>query len=111
MAPQQPTAGLVSSYTLSEARMANDAIRASAPSQPAQGDRVPFESFEALLRELVDEQTYPRLHRIAWSAVTSAQPVEASERDEFLFGVDRILDGVQALIDAEPGGRQPGGRS
>lgn len=52
MAPQQPTAGLVSSYTLSEARMANDAIRPSAPSQPAQGDRVPFESFEALLRNL-----------------------------------------------------------
>ena len=104
--------GLLSSYTLSEARMANDAIRASAhahaaaasqpepepasQARPAHGDPVTFPSFEAVLRELVDEQTYPRLHRIAWSAETELQ----SERDEFLFGVDRILDGVQSHIDA-----------
>ena len=50
-----------------------------------------------MLQELVDEQTYPRLHRIAWYE-TGRPPV--SERDEFFLRLDRILDGVQAFIGA-----------
>ena len=89
--------GLLSSYTLSEARMANDAARAAAEAQAAAGDGAsgPPVQFESLLRELVDEQTYPRLHRIAWTPGAAT----VSERDEFLFGIDRILDGVAALIE------------
>lgn len=113
--------GLLSSYTLSEARMAYDAARAvaeaqaaaaearaaAAEAQPADapvpdGLQVPQWSFEALLRELVDEHAYPRLHRLAWSGPIDSQP-DADERDEFLFGVDRILDGTQALIDQTAG--------
>lgn len=75
--------GLISSYTLSESRMAHEAARAADPSW----------TFESLLRELVDPETYPRLHRIA--AAPSSEP----ESDEFAFGLDRILDGVEALID------------
>jgi AcrR family transcriptional regulator len=105
--------GLISSYTLSEARMANDAARAAAalakaakaaqaeadtPGGPPAGDGgegPPF-TFEALLRELVDERTYPHLYRLAWAS----SPAESlSEREEFLAGVDLILDGIQALID------------
>ena len=56
-------------------------------------------SYEALLRELADEQTYPRLHRLAWSVDLGGSPSGFDEREEFLFGVDAILDGVQALID------------
>jgi hypothetical protein len=52
-----------------------------------------------LLRELADEQAYPRLHRLAWSAELGGSPSGFEEREEFLFGVDAILDGVQALID------------
>jgi AcrR family transcriptional regulator len=95
--------GLISSYTLSEARMANDAARAARAAQAlakaaAAGGppAVPW-TFDALLRELVDEKTYPRLHRIAWTPPEPGAPM--SEHDEFLFGIDRILDGVQALID------------
>jgi AcrR family transcriptional regulator len=106
--------GLLSSYTLSEARMAYDAARAIARAQAAAAEAQPAEakptdvqvpqwSFEALLRELVDERTYPRLHRLAWSAPTDGHP-DGDERAEFLFGVDRILDGTQALIDQTPGG-------
>ncbi len=82
--------------------MANDAARAArAAAEGAGADGGPAGppppwTFEALLRELVDEKTYPRLHRIAWTPAGGAQP---SEREEFLFGVDTILDGVQALID------------
>jgi AcrR family transcriptional regulator len=108
--------GLLASYTLSEARMANDAARAAAAlakaaqagqagqaqaeaadGQPGgdSGEGPPF-TFEALLRELVDERTYPHLYRLAWAS----SPAESlSEREEFLAGVDLILDGIQALID------------
>jgi AcrR family transcriptional regulator len=88
--------GMIASYTLSEARMAADATRAAAQTAAAGGPSGPPVSFEALLRELVDEKTYPRLHRIAWGDTDLST---ASEREEFLFGVDRILDGVQSLMD------------
>jgi AcrR family transcriptional regulator len=98
--------GLLSSYTLSEARMADDAARAArAGAQTGtptggqageDGRSGPPLTFEGLLRELVDEPTYPRLYRLAWSDEPASRP---SEREEFLLGVDLILDGVQALID------------
>ena len=102
--------GLISSYTLSEAKMANDAARAvaalakaaqaqpeAADGQPGgdDGQSPPF-TFEELLRELVDEQTYPHLYRLAWE---SSPADSLSEREEFLSGLDLILDGVQASID------------
>ena len=105
--------GLISSYTLSEAKMANDAARAvaalakAAQAEPAQpetadgqpggdGGQAPPFTFEELLRELVDEPTYPHLYRLAW---TSSPADSLSEREEFLSGLDLILDGVQASID------------
>ena len=88
--------GLLASYSLSEARMAHEAARASAQAQAAEGSAAAPASFEELLRELVDEKTYPRLHRLAWESGSAS---EVSERDEYLWGVDTILDGVQALID------------
>jgi AcrR family transcriptional regulator len=90
--------GLLSSYTLSEVRMANDAARAAhAQARAAEegGEPAALWTFDALLRELADEKTYPTLYRIAWSA----DAVQRSEREEFLLGIDMILDGVQALID------------
>ena len=135
--------GLLASYSLSEGRMAADAMRAAKAAmaatvqantvqantgqantgQASMGDAVAGQpgpgtdgtdgtdgtagspgappSFESLLRELVDERTYPRLHRLAWQP-EPATP--ASEHQEFLFGVDIILDGVQALIDRTGGG-------
>ncbi|OHV57069.1 hypothetical protein UK99_15810 [Frankia casuarinae] len=107
--------GLLSSYALSEARMAHNAARAAAQARtavapcagagadaeagPAGGDAPPVWGFEALLRELVDERTYPRLHRIAWAGEIGDGPAGFEETEEFLFGVDRILDGIAALID------------
>jgi len=115
--------GLISSYTLSEAKMANDAARAmaalaetalaetalaetaeagqaqadTAGGQPdGDGGQDPPFTFEGLVRELVDEQTYPQLYRLAWN---SSPADSLSEREEFVAGVDLILDGVQALID------------
>ncbi len=93
--------GLISSYTLNEAKMTADAMRAvkaAMASAPADGDvpAGPPPDFEAVLREVVDEPTYPRLHRLAWEPAEDPSP---TEREQFLFGVDVILDGVQALIE------------
>jgi len=95
--------GLLSSYTLNEGRMAYDAARAADEAmkgaQAAQESGTPPEpplTYEDLLRELVDERTYPHLHRLAWSP---ARDHPRSEREEYLTGIDLILDGVQALID------------
>jgi AcrR family transcriptional regulator len=93
--------GLLSSYTLSEARMAADAMRAVTAAMAAADQAALPQSYEALLRELVDEQTYPRLYRLAWQPQPENPP---SEREQFLFGVDTILDGVQVLIDRTAGG-------
>ena len=93
--------GLLSSYTLNEARMAHDAARAAVQAQAGSGTEAPAAwTFDALLRELLDERTYPRLYHIAW-----AEPDEdvLTEKQEFLFGVDRVLDGVQVLIDRQRG--------
>ncbi len=91
------TIGLLSSYTLSEARMAHDAARAVAQAVAA-GVAAPA-SWESVLRHLVDEHTYPRLHRIAWAGEADNHPSGSDESEEFAYGLDRILDGIQALID------------
>lgn len=88
--------GLLSSYTLSEARMAHDAARAAA--QATATGQPSATSFEGLLRQLIDESSYPRLHRIAWAGEIGDNPSGFDEQDEFAFGIERILDGVQALI-------------
>jgi AcrR family transcriptional regulator len=98
--------GLISSYTLSESRMAHDAARAAAQAEAdatEDGAQVPW-SFEALLRELVDEEHYPRLYRIAWSADIGGDPSGFDEQQEYSFGLDRILDGVATLIDRSQSG-------
>ena len=92
--------GLISSYTLSEARMAHDAARAARARLRPGARRPRVWTFEALLREVADEQTYPRLHRLAWSERVGDNPSGWDEQEEFRFGLDRILDGVEALIKA-----------
>lgn len=94
--------GLISSYTLSEARMAHDAARAADHSSTLTDGGTPSPSwtFESLLRELIDQSSYPRLHQLAWSEEIGDNPSGFEEQEEYQFGLDRILDGVQALIDS-----------
>ncbi len=92
--------GLISSYTLSEARMAHDAARAAkhASTLTDAGAPSPSWTFELLLRQLIDQPTYPRLHQIVWSEDVADNPSGPDEQEEYEFGLDRILDGVQTLI-------------
>jgi AcrR family transcriptional regulator len=107
--PGTPAAGTGSAGEASEADAANGANRTSGAGETDEADKAtgaggtngdgaptPPESYEALLRELVDERTYPRLYRLAWAPEPENPP---SEREQYLFGVDTILDGVQALVD------------
>ncbi len=103
--------GLLSSYALSEGRMAHDAARAAAAAQAAAaaGDApVPPATFEELLRQLVDEKSFPILHRIAWSGSVGQAPSGMDEQAEFLFGVECILDGVQQMIERSRNGPSAG---
>jgi hypothetical protein len=59
---------------------------------------LPAWTWEGLVREVADEQTYPRLHRLAWSASIGDDPTGFDEQEEFRFGLDRILDGIEAFI-------------
>jgi AcrR family transcriptional regulator len=97
--------GLLSSYTLSDARMAYDARQATAEAAgagPATGTGAQAPpSFEHALRLLVDEATYPRLHHLAWSSEGDSAPDEWAM---FLAGIDCILDGIQAEIDRNEAG-------
>ena len=93
--------GLLSSYTLSEARMAHDAARARAEGQAKATGPDPGVAwtFESLLRELVDAERFPLLHAIAWTDEADGDASGSEEWEAFLWGMDRILDGVQTLID------------
>lgn len=86
--------GMVSLYTLGEARMAADGESASAAGAP------PLD-FGSLLRTLVDEAEYPSLHRAAWSGEIDSDLSHDDETADptFGFGLGLILDGVQAMID------------
>jgi AcrR family transcriptional regulator len=99
-ADQLRVIGLISSYTLSEARMAHDAQRAARQAQAAAtaGDPAPAWTYAELLREVADERSYPRLHKLAWHGDIEGAPSGFDEQQEFSFGLDRILDGVEALI-------------
>jgi AcrR family transcriptional regulator len=85
--------GLISSYTLSEARMAYDARRAAETGSSEDGDPP---TFEGLLRLVVDENRYPRLYRMAWHPPEGPEP---TEWEMFLAGLDTVLDGLQAQMD------------
>jgi AcrR family transcriptional regulator len=94
--------GVLSQYSLSDARMAHDAARARAQARAAAASGAepgPPWTYEALLRELADEETYPRLYRLARAGEDGNGEPATNEHAEFLFAVDLILDGVQALID------------
>lgn len=84
--------GLLSSYSLNEARMAHDA-RAAATRGGGTMD------YATLLRAVVDKDTYPALYRAAHSGEID-DPDGEGEEESFRFGLDRILDGIAALIEA-----------
>jgi hypothetical protein len=63
-------------------------------------------SYPRMLAKLTDPQRFPALSDFIAAGVFE---IADDPDDEFIFGLDRILDGVEHLIDAKPGIRdEPG---
>ena len=90
---------LVSNYTRSEAMMGADlgaAVQASGTS-PQEW----MAHYGRLLTTLADPQRYPAIGKVVADGVFDvADPPEK----EFSFGLERILDGIEVLVQARPAG-------
>jgi AcrR family transcriptional regulator len=93
---------LVSGYVRNEATLSAD-LNASflAGSTPQQA----MTRYGSLLTELTNEQDFPELRTVIDSGFFEAQddPPDA----EFLFGLERILDGIDLLIQRKDAGKSP----
>ncbi len=84
---------LVTGFVRSWATMSGD-INASLLSAGTTNQQA-MSSFGRALTKLTDPQQFPELHAIIAAGVFDA---EDGPDDEYLFGLERILDGIEALI-------------
>ncbi len=97
-AQKMSVVGLISAYALSEARLQYEEAQARGEGS--------YADYAELLREVADEQTYPALYRAAWSGELDGRQATDSptfDVEQFRFGLERILDGIQVLIEAGAG--------
>ena len=95
---------LVTGFVRSEARLWGELeAAADAPAGSAEAADSELPSYGGLLRALIDERAYPALMQVIDSGAFDG-PQEYSEED-VRFGLDRILDGVAALVAAREPGR------
>lgn len=97
---------LVSGYTRNEATVTAEVRRAFIAAAP--DERAAMASYGQLIRKLVDPKEFPALNQVVEAGVLD-EP--AGGDDEFAFSLDRILDGIGALVEAraaEAAGGEPG---
>jgi AcrR family transcriptional regulator len=84
---------LVSSYVRNQATMEAQIDAAARAASHGTGDLMA--EYGKLLSSLLDERRFPELSRVAAAGVLAkADPWD----DEFAFGLDRILDGIEVLV-------------
>ena len=84
---------LVSGFVRNDATLTADFAAAA-------GGELVMPGYGTLLAKLTDETDFPALHR----AITSGALDDADDIDhEFNFGLERVLDGIEVLIDRERG--------
>ncbi|MDR6969908.1 TetR/AcrR family transcriptional regulator C-terminal domain-containing protein [Leifsonia shinshuensis] len=99
-AEKMSTALLLSSYARAVGIVERDVTRArQADGPPANG-----EAFTRALSELVTPERFPDLGPLV--ATGAYADADGGEQDDFAFGLDRILDGIERYI-ADRGGAQP----
>jgi AcrR family transcriptional regulator len=99
---------LLSGYVRNEATLVADIAAAARASGSGVEEVMP--RYGRLLRQLTDAGRFPALHRALASDVFDA---DDEPEVEFVFGLERILDGVEVLVRArtdETGVVQPEGR-
>jgi AcrR family transcriptional regulator len=87
--------GLIASHALIDARMAFDA-------QQAMGSGAKPVDYTAILREVVEEERFSRLHQIAWSGEADEPEPGGDPYGEYRFDLEVMLDGIEALIARSP---------
>jgi AcrR family transcriptional regulator len=92
--------GMVSMYTLGDARISHLASVEAAMSGMPEAD------YAAVLRTVTTEAEHPALHRLAWSVEMTQRPDPGELPDDvdmnllgWRFGLDCILDGVEKLVE------------
>lgn len=78
----------------------NEASLITALERPSEKSTNPSSSaaYGALMAELVDEETYPRLARISRSQVFAGGEGTWIDENDFWSGLDLLLDGIETLI-------------
>jgi AcrR family transcriptional regulator len=99
-AEKMSTALLLSSYARAVGVVERDVSR----SRQADGPPAYGEAFTAALAELVTPERFPDLAPLVASGVYA--DADGGEQDDFAFGLDRILDGIERYV-AERGGMSP----
>lgn len=94
------TALLLSSYARAVGVVERDVER----SRRADGPPAYGEAFTTALAELVTPERFPDLAPLVASGTYA--DADGGEQDDFAFGLDRILDGIERYV-AERGGSQP----
>jgi AcrR family transcriptional regulator len=86
---------LLSGYVRNEATLAADIAAAATAAGSQEAQIMP--SWGRLLARLTDAERFPALHRVLASGVLDQ---DDPPDDEFVFGLERVLDGVEALVRA-----------
>jgi len=84
------------------------ALEADIAAAMAAGEGQPMTSYGRTLARLIDPERFPALHAAIAAGVLDAPEGEVEEDDmdsEFSFGLERVLDGIEALIEKRRTGR------
>ncbi len=96
----------LSSVLLVSGFVRNDATLTADFAAAAEGELV-MPGYGTLLAQLTDEADFPALHRaIASGALDDEDDID----HEFNFGLERVLDGIEVLIEREGGPQRSGSR-
>ncbi|WP_345761566.1 TetR/AcrR family transcriptional regulator [Diaminobutyricibacter sp. McL0608] len=94
------TALLLASYSRAFGIVERDVARAA---EQNGADSVTGEAFAGALAELVTPERFPYLGPLVTSGAYTAPPGEDGQ-DDFAFGLERILDGIEKYVDARNAG-------
>ncbi|MGC4875641.1 TetR/AcrR family transcriptional regulator [Micromonospora sp. DT43] len=89
---------LITGYVRNEATLTNQIAEGSRAAGVEPGEIMP--AYGRLVTRLIDPARFPALHRVLSAGVLNQ---DDDPDDEFTFGLDRILDGVEALIRRRAG--------
>ncbi|MEU8254651.1 TetR/AcrR family transcriptional regulator [Micromonospora inaquosa] len=89
---------LITGYVRNEATLTSQVAEGSRAAGIEPAEMMP--AYGRLVARLIDPARFPALHRVLSAGVLNQ---DDDPDDEFVFGLDRILDGVEALIQRRAG--------